>query len=426
MQIQESSCWADGTVVLLRDGRLLCCGLAGASASRIQPMDFVERTGYGGRLQRPNPMCELFREPRALRTLGVRLVACGANHCVCVTDQLGAMSWGDGSGGKLGHGDNVDVKEPKRIKAMMNDIVLYLACGVWHSLAVVLVPPLFGDAGWIVTWGTGTQGQLGLGKECMYTFTPKIVRPTFLEDKQDPILVKWVAVGRNHSVALDKDGTMWSWGSNKGGALGRPKSLGENFPAHGYAPKAGRVEGFSGWGKGLPASIACGPSATVVALLPWEGPDEETWEFEREEAKLQRRRDREQRKKEEAERKEAIKRQREHERSVALRRLEKYHPMCSICTNVAPYTHCFGFWPDVKRPMQCGSCGHERSQHRAERKPEDVNKWSFETVTEQEKKLKRVMEEAGAMDVAAMDAEKNGSDAGKLLAVADGGESKRK
>jgi hypothetical protein len=252
------------------------------------------------------------------------------------------------------------------------------------------------------------------------------VRPTFLEDKQDPILVKWVAVGRNHSVALDKDGTMWSWGSNKGGALGRPKSLGENFPAHGYAPKAGRVEGFSGWGKGLPASIACGPSATVVALLPWEGPDEETWEFEREEAKLQRRRDREQRKKEEAERKEAIKRQREHERSVALRRLEKYHPMCSICTNVAPYTHCFGFWPDVKRPMQCGSCGHERSQHRAERKPEDVNKWSFETVTEQEKKLKRVMEEAGAMDVAAMDAEKNGSDAGKLLAVADGGESKRK
>ena len=78
------------------------------------------------------------------------------------------------------------------------------------------------------------------------------------------------------STCTDDQGLVWSWGSNKGGALGRPKSLGENFPAHGYAPKAGRVEGFSGWGKGLPASIACGPSATVVALLPWEGPDEET------------------------------------------------------------------------------------------------------------------------------------------------------
>ena len=93
-------------------------------------MDFVERAGYGGRLHRPNPMCELFREPRALRTLGVRMVACGANHCVCVTDQLGAMSWGDGAGGKLGHGNTEDVKEPKRIKAMMNDIAL-VACGAF-------------------------------------------------------------------------------------------------------------------------------------------------------------------------------------------------------------------------------------------------------------------------------------------------------
>ena len=387
-------------------------------------MDFVERAGYGGRLHRPNPMCELFREPRALRTLGVRMVACGANHCVCVTDQLGAMSWGDGAGGKLGHGNTEDVKEPKRIKAMMNDIVLYVACGAWHSLAVVLIPPLYGDAGWIMTWGSGTNGQLGLGKECMYTFTPKIVRPTFLEEKKDPIMVKWGAVGRKLSVALDSKGKMWSWGSNRGGALGRPKGLGKDFPVNGYDPKAGQVEGFSGWGKGLPASIACGPSATVVALLPWEGPDEETWEYEQEEAKQQRRREREQRKREEEERKAAIRKQREHERTVALRRLEKYHPMCSICTNVAPYTHCFGFWPDPKRPMQCGSCGHERSQHRAERKPGDLTKWSFEAVVEQEKKLKTAMMQAGAVDAAAMDQMKGRGEGKSLMLAGDGGGSK--
>ena len=123
-------------------------------------------------------------------------------------------------------------------------------------------------------------------------------------------MVKWVAVGRNHSVALDSKGKMWSWGSNRGGALGRPKGLGKDFQVNGYDPKAGQVEGFSGWGKGLPASIACGPSATVVALLPWEGPDEETWEYEQEEAKQQRRREREQRKREEEERKAAIRKQR--------------------------------------------------------------------------------------------------------------------
>ena len=139
------------------------------------------------------------------------------------------------------------------------------------------------------------------------------------------------------------------------------------------------------------------------SLVALGGPDEETWEYEQEEAKQQRRREREQRKREEEERKAAIRKQREHERTVALRRLEKYHPMCSICTNVAPYTHCFGFWPDPKRPMQCGSCGHERSQHRAERKPCDLTKWSFEAVVEQEKKLKTAMMQAGAVDAAAMD-----------------------
>ena len=167
MQIKCSSCWADGTAVLMRDGRLLCCGLAAATACRIPPMDFVERAGYGGRLHR---LCELFREPRALRTLGVRMVACGANHCVCVTDQLGAMSWGDGAGGKLGHGNTEDVKEPKRIKAMMNDIVLYVACGAWHSLAVVLIPPLYGD-GVDHDLGLRNERSTRLGQRMYGTFT---------------------------------------------------------------------------------------------------------------------------------------------------------------------------------------------------------------------------------------------------------------
>jgi hypothetical protein len=118
--------------------------------------------------------------------------------------------------------------------------------------------------------------------------------------------------------------------------------------------------------------------------------------YEQAEEKEQRRRERERRKREEEERKAAIKRQREHERIVCLRRLEKYHPLCSICVNVAPYTNCFGFWPDTKRPMQCGSCGHERSQHRAERKKEEADVWTFDVIMEQEKKVNTAMEEAGA------------------------------
>jgi alpha-tubulin suppressor-like RCC1 family protein len=128
-QIKCASCWGQGTAVVLRDGRLLGCGLSSASSVNLPMMEHLEKTGYGGIIHKPNPKLEIFREPRSLRTLGVRMVSCGSNHCLCVTTQTGIMSWGCGSGGKLGHGNNDDVPEPKRIKSMMNDIVLQVACG---------------------------------------------------------------------------------------------------------------------------------------------------------------------------------------------------------------------------------------------------------------------------------------------------------
>ena len=41
--------------------------------------------------------------------------------------------------------------------------------------------------------------------------------------------------------------------------------------------------------------MACGPSATVVCLLPWDGPDEEQWTWEQEEEREQKRREKERR-----------------------------------------------------------------------------------------------------------------------------------
>ena len=44
----------------------------------------------------------------------------------------------------------------------------------------------------------------------------------------------------------------------------------------------GKCEGFDGWGKGYPASVACSRHATVIALYPWHGVDEATWLEEKE------------------------------------------------------------------------------------------------------------------------------------------------
>lgn len=83
----------------------------------------------------------------------------------------------------------------------------------------------------IWAWGSNTAGQLGLGH---------------LKDQATPIRLpalkrmKAVAAGSSHSLALDTNGSVWAWGSNQHGQLGRS--------APSYSPEALKVK--------LPEAIA--------------------------------------------------------------------------------------------------------------------------------------------------------------------------
>ena len=109
----------------------------------------------------------------------------------------------------------------------------FFDAGIWHSIAVILVAPLFGDSGWVCSFGTGTKGQLGLGsggKDKFGNPTGPVMfssKPLIIEEFRQDITVRSVAVGCNHNIALTNTNEMYSWGSNKCGALGRPKSLGK-------------------------------------------------------------------------------------------------------------------------------------------------------------------------------------------------------
>jgi alpha-tubulin suppressor-like RCC1 family protein len=45
-------------------------------------------------------------------------VACGWRHTACITESQNVYSWGRGTSGQLGHGDNVDRSVPKRLEAL--------------------------------------------------------------------------------------------------------------------------------------------------------------------------------------------------------------------------------------------------------------------------------------------------------------------
>lgn len=83
--------------------------------------------------------------------------------------------------------------------------VVKLASGNNHTLAVL-------ENGTVMAWGDNKFGQLGIGTSGNTSPSPTLIQG--LTDVID------VAGGMGHSLALKKDGTVWTWGANHDGQLG--------------------------------------------------------------------------------------------------------------------------------------------------------------------------------------------------------------
>ena len=385
-QVATSS---QGTAFRLESGELLLCGHTHAKALRMEPEITLKLPGHGGYEYRINPDLAIPRQVPGLMRQFVTYVSCGMNHCAVITREGGLHTWGEGGGGRLGHGDNKTQNEPKRVMSMVNDIVLAVECSGWHTTCIVLVPPLTGRGGWVFTFGSGYKGQLGHGNECV-AYKPKPIE-TFLENRK---LILSISAGLNHTAAITSDKEVWTWGSNEGGALSRMESLDAmDLEEDAWTGIPGKVEGIYDWGKGDPAAVCCTRHSTIIALEPWEGPDEETWLEEKEMEMELKREEHERRKREKKERERRLREKEEMERVQTIKQLNRYHPVCTICSNAPPYNKCFGFWPDPIRPLQCGTCMHERAQHRNNRESDDADKWTHAAVMKQAAALEKIVEE---------------------------------
>ena len=88
-------------------------------------------------------------------------MSCGADYTLC-RGASGVWAWGSGTGGKLGLGDEKDRYDPCLVPRVKGKIVTQIAASNWHSLAIVVYPPMLGG-GMVYSWGSGYHGQLGQG-----------------------------------------------------------------------------------------------------------------------------------------------------------------------------------------------------------------------------------------------------------------------
>jgi alpha-tubulin suppressor-like RCC1 family protein len=133
-----------------------------------------------------------------------------SNHHILAIDLQGRVwSWGENRVGQLGNGSEVDTIKPQTIDHFALPIK-EVSVGAFHSLAL-------DEDGFVWSWGSNRDGQLGRSPDSF----PHSSTPIRLEQLPK---ISAIATGGHHSIALDLDGQVWSWGANRDSQLGREVS----------------------------------------------------------------------------------------------------------------------------------------------------------------------------------------------------------
>jgi alpha-tubulin suppressor-like RCC1 family protein len=161
-------------------------------------------------------------------------IATGEAHVLALKDDGTVWTWGNNNYGQLGDGTTSDNGAPKQVSGLNN--VKSIAAGLFYSVALK-------NDGTVWTWGYNRYGQLGDGEFSRYE--PRPVQVMGLSG-----IVK-VYAGYNHNIAIDRNGNVWTWGSNDCGELGDGTNVSRCTPI--------RLAGLAGI-----KDVALGSSYTVV------------------------------------------------------------------------------------------------------------------------------------------------------------------
>lgn len=145
---------------------------------------------------------------QALEEKRITMLACGSRFTLALTEHGNVYSWGRGVDGQLGN-EHLEVGiAPKLVQELAEIKITMIATRGSHAMA------LSAD-GMVFTWGRGDDGQLGLGNRKSADKPHAVASLT-----ERKVVVREVACGRVHSVAVSSDGDVYSWGCGEEGATG--------------------------------------------------------------------------------------------------------------------------------------------------------------------------------------------------------------
>lgn len=199
-EIQQIACGENYTVVITQIGEIYSCG----------------NNDYG-QLGHEKGRKRLQLIP-GLDAFVFKKAACGAYHTLAINEWGQLFSWGSNTEGQLGlNSKNFMESSPRMVKTLGTSVVVQIACGMKHAFALT-------NNGELYSWGSNSEGQLGLGTDTKYEIKPKFIS-AFIG-----IPIAFIACGGYHSIAISKSGAVFGWGKNTFGQLGLNDTQDRNLP----------------------------------------------------------------------------------------------------------------------------------------------------------------------------------------------------
>ena len=142
-------------------------------------------------------------------------ISVGYNHSLAIDSEGNLWAWGLNDVGQLGNSMKDNKIHNVPVEIANDKKFIKVAAGKNYSMAI-------DEDGNLWTWGYNRCGQLGDGT------TTDRYKPTKIKDRTK---FKEISTGTgNHSMAIDEEGNLWTWGDNSRGQLGDGTRVDKNFP----------------------------------------------------------------------------------------------------------------------------------------------------------------------------------------------------
>ena len=147
-------------------------------------------------------------------------ISAGKYHSLGIDMNGSLWAWGYNGNGRLGDGTTNAKKVPTKITIEGEENKKWKQISAGGSHSLAI-----DEDGNLWSWGLNSKGQLGIGTNDDKLVPTKIT----IEEEQNK---KWkqVSAGDQYSLAIDEDGNLWSWGYNHNGELGDGTTGEKNVP----------------------------------------------------------------------------------------------------------------------------------------------------------------------------------------------------